>query len=175
MTNPRFAQDREAVIEALDLASIDEPIVDIVSAFTELPYCFPLQSCYGHFVCVSEKDSHTLAPIPSGYTGSVRYRIAYIALCIENSCNGRLLLACLAKIHTLDPAYIQFGSADWFWERFLNSYILQVEPERHLSKDEAILEVKEAQHVQRVRDLFFENLRDLSGWDRDNHLNVESG
>jgi hypothetical protein len=80
------------------------------------------------------------------------------------------LLESLAKLPALDPAYIQFGSADWFWERFANSYILQVEPVDHMSKDEAILEAKEAQHVQRVRDLFFEILRELAGRNVDKHL-----
>lgn len=170
--NPRFFQDRKETVAALDLGSIDEPIVDIVSAFAELPYCFPLQSCFGHFVCVPEQDVHTLAPIPTGYAGPVRYRIAYIALCIENSRYGQILRESLAEIPAADPAYIRFGSADWFWERFVNSYILQVEPEGHMGKDEVILEATEARHVQMVRDLFFEELRNLVYWNLAKRLKV---
>lgn len=161
VTNPQYAQSREDTISALDLNCIDEPIVEIVSAFANLTYCFPLQSCFGHFVCPPEKDTHTLSPIPKWYTGSVRYRIAYIALCIENNLNGQILHESLAKIPALDPAYIQFGSADWFWERFVNSYVLQVEPAGHMGQDEAILDAKEARHVQMVRDLFFMELKNM--------------
>jgi len=36
------------------------------------------------------------------------------------------------------------GSADWFWERWTNSYALQVEPARYMTADEAILQSEEA-------------------------------
>jgi hypothetical protein len=161
VTHLQYYQDRKKAIAALDLDSIDEPIVDIVSAFAGLSFCFPLQSCFGHFVCDPEQNTRTLAPVPKTYAGSVRYRIAYIALCIENCRNGRILHNFLAEIPTIDPAYIQFGSADWFWEQFANSYILQIEPVVHKGMDEAILEAAEARHVQIVRDLFFNQLRNL--------------
>lgn len=69
--------------------------------------------------------------------------------------NGREIAPCI------DRAYIQFGSADWFWERWVNSYVLQVEPLSQVGKDEAVLESAEALRVQQTRDLFFEELRDL--------------
>jgi hypothetical protein len=53
----------------------------------------------------------------------------------------------------------QFGSANWFWERWVNSYALQVEPVAHRLQDEVILEPAEALHTQRARDLFFRELR----------------
>jgi len=171
--NPRYFQDRKDTVAALDLGFIDEPIVDIVSAFAELPYCFPLQSCFGHFVCFPEQDVHTLDSVPTVCAGPVRYRIAYIALCIENSRYGQILRESLAEIPATHPAYIQFGSADWFWERFVNSYILQVEPVSHMGKDEAILEATEARHVQLVRDLFFEELRNLVYRDLVKRLQVQ--
>lgn len=37
-------------------------------------------------------------------------------------------------ITAIEPDYLQFGSADWFWERWLNSYALQVEPACRLLK-----------------------------------------
>ena len=161
MENPRYAKDRQETIAALDLRSIDEPIADIVAGFTAVPHCFTLQSCYGHFVCAPEQDSHSLDPIPHGFAGPVRYRIAYIGLCLENSRRGRDLCESLARVQLIDPDYVQFGSADWFWERWVNSYALQVEPVAHQSKDEAILEPAQAIHTQRVRDLFFRELRAL--------------
>ncbi|MDY7036451.1 MAG: hypothetical protein SV375_09880 [Thermodesulfobacteriota bacterium] len=170
--NSRYIQDRKNTIAGLDLSSIDEPIMDIVSAFAELPYCFPLQSCFGHFICDPEQDIHTLDPIFTDYQGSVRYRIAYIAVCIENSRYGRIFRESLTKIPTLDPAYIHFGSAGWFWERFVNSYVLQIEPVAHIGEDETILEPTEARQVQMVRDLFFEELRNLVCMNMTNRLTL---
>jgi len=161
VSNPSYAQDRADTIAKLILQSIDKPIVDIVARFCELPCCFPLQSCFGHFVCDPEQDKYTLAPIPGGCKGPVRYRIAYIALCIEQSDLGRMLREALAEISKIDPTYIQFGSADWFWEKCLNSYVLQVEPSKYRNRDEAILDVSEARQVQAVRDIFFNELRQM--------------
>ena len=159
--NPGYLQDRLDTITALDLKSIDKPIVDIVAALAELAHCFPLQSCCGHFVCRPGQGLHTLEPIPEGFAGPVRYRIAYIALCIENSRPGRALRESLAEIPEIDSACIQFGSADWFWKQFPNSYVLQVEPADYQEKDEATLEVSEAIHLQVVRDQFFDELRNV--------------
>jgi hypothetical protein len=157
----RYTQDRLDSLSALDLASIDKPIQDIVSGFATLLHCFPIQSCVGHFICAQSQDIHALDPIPTWYTGPVRYRIAYIAVCIENSPRGHTLRQSLAEIPAIDPTCIQFGSADWFWDQWANSYALQVEPMRYMSKDEAILDVTEALHIQGTRDLFFEELRKL--------------
>ena len=157
----RYSQDRQEALAALDFGSIDEPIVDIVAGFARLPHCFTLQCCYGHFVCAPEQDPHSLEPIPHGYAGLVRYRIAYIALCLENSPRGRALRQSLARVQAVDPGYVQFGSADWFWERWTNSYALQVEPAIHMTKDEAVLDCAEALHTQWTRDCFFRELRVL--------------
>lgn len=159
--NPRYSQDREEALGALDLGSIDEPIVDIVAGFSALPYCFTLQSCYGHFICAPEQDPRSLEPIPRGYAGLVRYRIAYMVFCLENSRHGRALRKLLARIPAVAPGYVQFGSADWFWERWPNSYALQVEPVAHQMKDEVSLEAAEAVHTQRARHHFFTELRAL--------------
>jgi len=96
--NPRYSQDRHDTLAALDLSSIDEPIVDIVAGFAVLPHCFTLQSCYGHFVCAPEQDSRTLDAVVPGYAGPVRYRIAYVLFCIENSNRGWALRKSLARI-----------------------------------------------------------------------------
>ena len=57
VTHLGYYQDREKAIAALDLDSTDEPIV---SAFADLSFCFPLQSCFGHFVCNPDQNKRTL-------------------------------------------------------------------------------------------------------------------
>ncbi len=149
------------MLSALAPQSIDAPILDIVLGFTRLPCCFTLQSCYGHFVYAAEPEPRNLAALPAEDVGLVRYRIAYLALCIERSPAGTRLRGALEEVPTIDPEYVQFGSPGWFWERYPNSYALQVEPERFMQKDEAVIEHHEALHVQTVRDRFFESLREL--------------
>jgi len=159
--NPRFSKDRHDTLTVLDLHTIDEPIVDLIDGFTALPHCFTVQSCYGHFLYSPEQDTFSLDPVPTKNTGYIRYRLAYIVFCIDNSPAGRAFHNSLAKVPELDPDYIQFGSAEWFWKRYVNSYALQLEPARFKRKDEAILEHAEALHVQQQRGLFFSKLRDL--------------
>lgn len=158
---PQYPACRNDTMAALDLRTIDGPIVDIVSGFANMACCFPLQSCYGHFICDTKQDIHNIDPISPLYAGTVKYRIAYISLCLENSRFGRLLYKSLAELTEVNPACIQFGSAEWFWNRFPNSYVLQVEPSCHRYKDEAVLDVAEARRVQTVRDMFFDKLRNV--------------
>jgi hypothetical protein len=159
VTNVRYADERRAALDALDLTAIDEPVVDVVEAFAALPYGYTLQCCHGHFLTAPGQDDHSLAPIRDGHSGSVRYRIAYVAFCVENSDRGRAFLDTLSRLPAVDPDYVQFGSADWFWEQWVNSYTLQVEPAAHRFKDQAALATGEALHTQRVRDHFFDELR----------------
>jgi hypothetical protein len=157
----RYAQDRSDALAALDLSSIDRPIVDIVDGFAALPHCFTLQCCYGHFIRAPDQDHRSLDPIPRAYSGLLTYRIAYVAFCIENSRRGWGFRQALAGIPKVAPGCVQFGSADWFWERWVNSYALQVEPVAHQLEDEVILEAAEATCIQMARDLFFKELRAL--------------
>lgn len=46
--NPRYHQQRQKAIQALDLGEIDAPIVGIIGDLKKLPHCFTLQSCYEH-------------------------------------------------------------------------------------------------------------------------------
>ncbi len=62
---------------------------------------------------------------------------------------------------SLDAGFVRFGSADWFGERWVNSYVLQVERAAQRDKDQADLEHAEALHTERVRGRFFEELRAL--------------
>jgi hypothetical protein len=159
--SPHYRRQRRVALESLDLRSIDAPIVDLIADFATLSHCFTLQSCYGHFLCSPVQAPNTFEPVPAGHGGPVRYRIAYIALCIANDPSGRSLLKSLRRVPAIDPDYVQFGSADWFWKRWPNSYALQVEPMRYKRRDEAVLQVAEALHVQGTRDVFFRELRSL--------------
>ena len=160
--NPHFAEQRERSLQSLDLSGIDTPVVDIVVDFAKLPYCFTEQICYGHFLYPGQTDPQNLNPIPLSSTiDEVEYRIAYLALCIEESRQGKELFHDLEIIASKEPAYIQFGTADWFWENQVNSFAIQVEPERYMYKDRALVDYQEAKLIQSVRDEFFRALRAL--------------
>jgi hypothetical protein len=159
--NPAYEPERQASLAVLDLDAIDRPLTDIVAEFARLPHAFTLQCCYGHFLCSPEQDVHSLEPLPRGLAGPVTYRLAYVAFCLENSRRGRALGEALAQLAAIDPEYVQFGSAKWFWNQWQNSYALQVVPRADILKDEALLEPPEAFRTQRVRDLLFSELRIL--------------
>lgn len=160
--NPYYQVQRKRSIDDLTDEMIDAPIIDLVNDVNKLPYCFTLQSCYGHFIYDDQQDSHNLQPLPvKDNIARVEYRIAYIAFCIENSLLGRELLGSFHKIIAIDPANIQFCCAEWFWERQVNSYALQVEPDRFKRKDTAILDYKEVLHVEKIRNEFFIRLHEL--------------
>jgi hypothetical protein len=91
----------------------------------------------------------------------VEYRIAYIALCIEESSSGKALFDDFRGIPETEPDYIQFGCAEWFWKRQVNSYALQVEPRRYMTKDKVRVGYKEALDIERVRNRFFDQLNKL--------------
>ena len=157
--NDGYAAERQAALDSLDLSAIDAPIVDIVEAFLPLTHCFTLQCCSGHFLTAPGQDEHSLAPIPDGFRGTVHYRIAYVAFCVDTGDRGRAFLQRLSRVPEIDPAYVQFGSADWFWDQWVNSFTLQVEPTAHRFKDQAVLTAGEAMQTRRARDRFFEELR----------------
>ena len=160
--NPGFQKQRQESLDKLDISSIDEPIIDIVKNFAKLSYCFTLQSCWGHFLHNSQKDPHSLEPLPlSDEIRSVEYRIAYIAFCIENSECGIAFFKDLKEIPLINTHYIQFGSAEWFWQRHVNSFALQVEPEMYMTKDKILVDYEEALHLQDTRNRFFAELRHM--------------
>ena len=161
MGNPRYLRDRQEVLKALDLRVIDRPIVELIEGFSVLPECFTVQSCYGHFLYAPGQDSHNLERLPHKHDGEVTYRIAYVAFCLENSPRGRALCESLERVSSLDPGYVQFGSAAWFWARYRNSYALQVEPVRHMTRDQVVIEHSEALHIEKSRDRFFTKLEKL--------------
>lgn len=156
MENPNYQIQRQETLQTLTNDMIDMPIINLVNSFNKLPYCFTLQSCYGHFVYNGQRDSRNVEPLPMRDTiTEVEYRIAYIALCIENSLSGKDLFESFREIPAIDPENVQFCCAEWFWERYANSYALQVEPDRFKRKDTAILDYHEALHIEKTRNEFF--------------------
>ncbi|MBM3155822.1 MAG: hypothetical protein FJ004_00875 [Chloroflexi bacterium] len=160
--DPHYLEKRQEYLGKLNLNTIDAPIADLISGFAQLPYCFTLQSCYGHFLHGDQKNPANLEPLPiSSSILTVEYRIAYIALCIQNNVSGRSLFEDLAKIPAIDPAYVQFGCADWFWKTDPNTYVLQVEPQKYMYKDKALIEYHEALHIEKTKREFFNALEKL--------------
>jgi len=160
--NPDYQKQRRESLAGLSDDMIDAPIVDIINGFNRLPYCFTMQSCYGHFIYNNQKDPYNLEPLPTtDDVARVEYRIAYLCLCIQNSAVGRGLLEALNEITAIDPKNIQLCCAEWFWERQVNSYALQVEPDRSKHKDTAILDYREALNIEKIRNEFFVQLRQL--------------
>lgn len=160
--SPHFKVQKQKTLFDLTDDMIDMPIIDLINGFNKLPYCFTLQSCYGHFVHNGQKDTHNLEPLPAkDIIAKVEYRIAYIAFCIENSLLGRELFESLKEITAIDPENVQFCCAQWFWEKQVNSYALQVEPDRFKRQDTAIVDFKEALHIEKIRNEFFIRLYEL--------------
>lgn len=162
VANPRYHKEREESLRALDFSGIDDPIIEIIKSFAGLKYCFTLQSCFGHFLYPGQTDPYNTEPLPvNEIVDTIEYRIAYLALCLEDNAPGRKLFDDLRNVTSIDPKYVQYGSADWFWERHLNAYVLQVEPEEHMTRDRCRIDHQEALHVEMVRDRFFDELAAL--------------
>ncbi len=160
--NLRYQEQRQEILASLTDSIIDIPLIELVKDINNLPYCFTLQCCYGHFIYTGQNDTHNLEPLPhKDKIDRVEYRIAYIAFCIENSAAGRSLIAALNRITDIDSENIQFCSAEWFWKRQVNSYALQVEPDRFKHKDKVILDYREALHIEKIRNEFFVQLKEL--------------
>ena len=125
--NPLYQEQRRAILAGLSDDMIDGPIVGIVNDLNRLPFCYTMQSCYGHFLYEGQRDPANVEPLPAtGIAGPVHYRIAYICFCVENSSAGRGFLKILQGVTDIDPDYVQLCSADWFWEKQVNTYALQI-------------------------------------------------
>jgi hypothetical protein len=155
---PGFEAERSRSLARLEPGALDAPIRELVLDFARLPQCFTLQSCYGHFVHAEQPDRASLEPLPGHDIGQVTYRIAYLALCIEDSRAGRRLLRALEDVPAVDSELIQLGSPTWFWDRHPNSYALQVEPARYAHRDVAMIPYREALTIEMVRGRFFSSL-----------------
>lgn len=162
MENPHYhAQKQKALLDLTD-DMIDIPIISLIERFNKLPYCFTLQSCYGHFRNNNQKDSHNIETLLArDINPQIEYRIAYITFCIENSLLGKELFKSLQRITAINLENVQFCCAGWFWKKQINSYVLQVEPDRFKRKDTAILDFEEALHIEKIRNKFFIKLYEL--------------
>ena len=157
--NPAFGEQRLRAIGQLQAVTIDAPMGTIINGFAKLPYCFTLQCCFGHFLYGDQKDRENLGRLPlCACNDPVHYRIAYVALCVDYCDRGASLVSDLKQITRVDHAYLQFGCATWFWRRHVNSYALQIEPERYQTRDSVTVDYQEALHLQRVRDECFSDL-----------------
>jgi len=157
--NREFPAQRARAIAELESAAIDAPIVGLVSGLNSLPYCFTIQSCCGHFLYGEHLDPRNTERLPpSENSDTVEYRIAYVALCVDNCGRGESFLRDLQAVTCIDPDYVQFGCATWFWGRQVNSYALQVEPDRFKTKDSVCVDYQEALHLQSVRDACYARL-----------------
>ncbi len=160
--DPYYHAKREETLRKLQIRSIDAPLVELINDFAKLPYCFTLQSCYGHFIHKGQRNPKNTEPLSNCDKDScIEYRIAYIALCIQNNDLGRQLLWNLKRVTEIDPEYIQLGCAEWFWKRQVNSYALQVEPERYKTEDRCLLSIQEALYIEKVRTQYYAVLKHL--------------
>lgn len=158
--NPGFAQQKRATLSDLREGMVEAPLIGLVRDFNALPHAFTLQCCYGHFLHPGQRDEHNLEPLPATEAiAQVEYRIAYLAFCVAGDARGERLLSALGELAAGDPDYLQLCSAEWFWERQVNSYALQVEPERFKRQDRAVLDYRTALRVQEARDAFFPELQ----------------
>ena len=165
--SPSYDAERRKALDGLraeiSRGAIDEPTMDVIERFARMEHCYTLQSCYGHFMaehCLDDRNTSRVAEIePKG--DSIHYRIAYIALCVRNSAEGRGLLADMKAVAQVDPEYIQFGCAEWFWRDCVNSYVLQVSPLRHAHQDHFDVGIKEALRIEQTRDGFYDKLREV--------------
>ncbi len=160
--NPNFETQKQSSLAGLKDHMIDAPILEIIKRFNRLPFCYTLQSCHGHFVYEGQTDILNVNPLPANNIPiPIEYRIAYIAFAIANSDVGRRFKHALGEVVAIDKANIQFCSADWFWERQVNTYALQVEPDRFKHQDKALLNYAEARRVEAVRNAFFDHIRQI--------------
>ena len=161
LTDNPYYKEQKSRTTVID-AEIDAPIIETIKDFNKPPFCFTLQSCFGHFLYSGQDNPNNLEPLPATKTiTKVEYRIAYIAFCLENSDAGKNLFEALKGITAIDPEYIQLCSAEWFWNNQLNSYALQVEPDRFKHEDTAIIEGEEALYIEKIRNEFFAGIKEL--------------
>jgi hypothetical protein len=164
--DPAYEDERRSALRGLKAeigsGAIDLPLLGLLKALSCLSHCFTLQSCFGHFVHGQQQDTHNTAPLSDiSAVPVIVYRIAYLAVCLRDNEAGRELFEDLRRMEGIDPGYVQFGSADWFWGHQVNTYVVQVEPLRFRDRDCVTIGPEEALHIERVRDLFFLELETI--------------
>jgi hypothetical protein len=166
--NPDYERNRRVALKTLQsliaAGKIDPPLVELMNLFSRVSHCYTIQSCFGHFVHERESDERTTARlIPyKGMISTVLYRIAYIAFVLEKSENGLVLYHDLRTLALQNPGYIQFGSAGWFWEQSVNTYQIQVAPEREKDKDSFWVTYDDAILLEKMRDMLIRELAPIA-------------
>jgi len=165
--HPGYLSDRKNAQRELEMeilkGSIDPPLLPLIRECIPITHFFTVQCCYGHFVHDLEPDTENLV-LPSRYLGKVEtvtYRLAYLAVCIQDNGRGREFYADLEALAEENPDYFQFGSADWFWEGMVNTYCIQLEPERFKAKDSAVISLREALVIEELQKVFFNRLAEI--------------
>jgi len=158
---PGFQPDRQLALNILDIALIDNPLVGLIKDLNKLPYLFTLQCCHGHFLTTDDEEISDFGLL--GSINKVEYRLAYIAFCIENSPSGKKFAQQLKDISlTVEQGLVQFCSAQWFWDQWVNSYALQIMPQRFKDKDSVVIDFHEAEKIKQARDIFFAYMKDFT-------------
>ena len=163
--NLYYSEKRAEMNSRLRMDDIDPSIQDIIVGFKRMPHCFTIQSCHGHIIEQSPNGGVTRIEPESRLPAKGLYQIAYLALVLDNSEPGRSLYQALSGMAGLDHEFIQFGSADWFWynQKFVNSYVIQVEPYRFRHLDRFEMDRNEAEGWISARNVFFREIRKLLG------------
>ncbi len=159
ISDSEFEERRQAAITRIDLRQIDTPLRPLIERIATLPYCFSLQCCWGHFVHDTQPDRHWIGPLEDvREDAAITYRLAYLAVCLKRDEPGMKLFHDLKGLTRIDPKYLQFGSADWFWKTQVNSYAVQVMPDRFKDSDTSEVEMEEALHLEKVKLQMFQRL-----------------
>ena len=159
--HPGFQPDRQRALDILDITLIDKPLRGLIVDLNKLPYLFTLQCCYGHFLTADKEEIADFDLFVS--IDKVEYRLAYITFCIEKSPSGKKFAQQLKDISlTVEQGLVQFCSAQWFWDQWVNSYALQIMSKRFKAKDSVVIDFQEAEKLKQARDIFFAYLKNFT-------------
>lgn len=161
VVDPEFASRKQEVLNKLNPRDLDPPMVGLVTGFNLLPHCYTLQCCHGHIIIPGPLPPGQWQRLPAEEPpAKALFQIAYLALAVRNDPWGRSLRAALARLAEGNPAFLQMGSADWFWydQGQVNSYILQVCPRRCRERDRFEMQRPEARQWLAARKEFMRGL-----------------
>jgi hypothetical protein len=161
LKNPGYDSKRRRALASLDPGSLDPPMVELVHGYNRLPHCYTLQSCHGHIIPSMKGGAGPVKRLPVDQPPArACYQLAYLALVIENSPRGKGLLHSLGLAAPANHSFIQLGGADWFWhdQGQVNSYVVQVSPQRFKGFDRFEMERPEALQWKQAREDFLAGL-----------------
>lgn len=165
VVDPGYESRRQKAHAALDPRSLDPPMVSLVEGLNRLPHCYTLQCCHGHIMIPGQGPPEHWQRLPvDDPPAKALYQLAYMALVVRNDDQGRNLLRRLALVAGRAPAFIQMGSAQWFWvsQGEFNSYVLQVSPGRRQDQDHFEMPRPEALEWMAAREQFMAGLEELT-------------